>query len=167
MNIHPLIVHFPVALLFIYSILEIARFKLIKNIAQIFYIKASFVIIGAVMSYAAFITGNIAKGLVPSSGINNILLSHERFAKLTIFIFSVAAIGYLIRWTLEISFEKIPQNFRNFLTSISNVILSPFVSVALALMGLITLSITGILGGTMVYGPTTDPFAGFLYPFFK
>jgi len=35
-----------------------------------------------------------------------------------------------------------------------------------ALIGAVCLTITGALGGAMVYGPTSDPFVSFIYTLF-
>ena len=48
MNIHPLLVHFPIALLTIYSLLELVPFKQIYRQSYWFYTKAIILIIGSI-----------------------------------------------------------------------------------------------------------------------
>ena len=61
MNLHTFVVHFPVALLMIYSLCELVRFQKVLMWPSWFYIKAFFVIIGAGSSVVAFGFGEVAE----------------------------------------------------------------------------------------------------------
>ena len=50
----------------------------------------------------------------------------------------------------------------HFLIFIQNILLNRFVSIALAILGLIAISVTGLLGGVIVYGVSADPVASFV-----
>ena len=128
MFLHPIVIHFPIALLTVYSILEIIRFKNDDT-------KRVLVILGTLGAYVAALTGPGGEGV-------RILDMHELFAKLTIIIYSLIAISYIDR---------------EFIKKTSILII-------LALLGLASITITGGLGGAMVYGTSFDPF---MAPVFK
>ncbi len=169
MNIHPVIVHFPVALLTIYALMELLRFKKISAQPYWFYTKAIFLFIGGLGSLAALQTGEwAADALGKSAKMSEVLQRHEFFAKASIITFGILAVSYLILWlereqfTPWIKFElfrkiwRIKVGFAKFVVETKLVIL-------LALAGLLFITITGGLGGIMVFGPSADPFFGFIY----
>jgi|SRR3989344_4725701 len=135
MDLHPVIVHFPVALLSLYSVLEIIRFKNIQT-------KSLLVVLGTLGSYAAYITGLINKNSIVGE-IPPALNWHQIFATITLVIFTIISIYYLTRSKKEW--------------------LPPFLLVILAILGLAFITLTGALGGSLVYGPDTDPFVKFIY----
>jgi uncharacterized membrane protein len=49
-NVHPLLVHFPIALLVVYSLLEWVPLKKLANLSSWFYIKATFLFFGDLWS---------------------------------------------------------------------------------------------------------------------
>src|ERR1051326_6600291 len=67
LNVHPIFVHFPVALLTIYCLLEFVRLRKVTSQPYWFYIKAMFVIIGSLATAAALITGDMAEDIVAGS----------------------------------------------------------------------------------------------------
>lgn len=143
--LHPILVHFPVALLTIYALLELIRFKKVISQPYWFYIKASFAILGSLGSLAAFLTGPEGEGVLPP-----LVAMHERFATVTVLLFLIINISYLSAWLR-------PMRFSAF-------VLRPYIIIPLALIGLVCITITGGLGGAIVYGTTFDPF---MAPIFK
>src|SRR3989344_5136632 len=95
MNIHPIIVHFPIAFLSVYGVLELVRLRYITSAMYWFYIKASIVMIGAAMAGAAYLSGEIAEELVGESRLIEI---HSQWAKMTVVIFGFIAVCYAIAW---------------------------------------------------------------------
>ena len=152
MNIHPIFVHFPVALLTVYAILELIRPK--KLLASHAYtaIKAFLVILGTLAAYVAAETGDMASELMRGqSSVRTILRLHENFAAWTQIIFTVIAASYIVvlisrRW------KRIPV-----ITAVAEFIQRGPVIIVLALGGLVFVTLTGALGGLIVYGPTADP----------
>ncbi len=160
LNIHPIFVHFPIALLMVYSVMEILRFKLVEKIIlnqAFFYVKASFVIIGALMSYPTLVTGFIARKIVGGEG-NLLISTHAIFALATVFIFSILAVGYTVSWL-----KKLNLNVWPWLSRIQVFIVETNFVLLLAVLGALALFITGALGGAIVYGPTADPASNFIY----
>ncbi|MES2213932.1 MAG: DUF2231 domain-containing protein [Patescibacteria group bacterium] len=144
MNIHPIIVHFPVALLSLYAVLELVRFRKVMEKPYWFYIKGALVIFGSLGSLAAYATGPEGK---PAP---RILEMHATFATATLFIFAVIAFSYLFQWCK-------PNKYSAFIHR-------SYIIIPLAVIGLICVTVTGALGGAMVYGTHFDPF---MAPIFK
>jgi uncharacterized membrane protein len=135
-NIHPIIVHFPIALLFAYSILRILPLN--KWFPHITWdpIRQTFLALGVLGAIAALITGNLAEGLIKPDPA--VVEAHSTFAFATFLIYAATAAGEVASY-----FNK---KF-------------PIILVILSIVGLITLMTTGLLGGVMVYGTSADPLA--------
>lgn len=92
-ELHPRIVHFPIAFLFIYPIVElisyITRSEFFKKAAMLF------LFIGVVTSLAAVLSGNQAFQLVGdfSASKKNLFDSHELYANLTMWLFTIVLIA--------------------------------------------------------------------------
>ncbi|MDB4939888.1 MAG: hypothetical protein JWO40_313 [Candidatus Doudnabacteria bacterium] len=161
MNVHPIFVHFPIALLSTYGILELIRFKKITSQAYWFYIKATLVILGTLAAYVAAEFGDIAKGLIVNSGNRTLISNHENWAQNSIIIFTIIAVCYAIEWLNKATLTnfKSPTIIRiwNWLTKIQHWIIDTPVVIILAIAGVIAITITGSLGGTIVYGKGNDP----------
>ena len=168
MNIHPVFVHFPIALLTLYAILEILPMDSWYPRAMWTDIKAFLVIVGGLGLLFALATGQLAEHSSFAEASRSILGLHKYFAGISTAVFGILAAAYLIRWV----FEKHP-NFLgvftvklSFLKAIADFILKRWLVVSLALVGFIVLGITGALGGIMVYGPNGDFFTKFIYSVF-
>jgi uncharacterized membrane protein len=142
-DFHPILVHFPIALLTLYAVLECVRFKRAMEVMHAFHVKATLVIFGALGAAAAYATGPDVHG-------SPLVAVHERFATITLIIFSVIALSYL--------FELFKSN------KYSAFVHRSYIIIPLAVLGLIAVTITGGLGGAIVYGTQFDPF---MAPIFK
>ncbi len=153
-NIHPLFVHFPIALLFVYAILKIVpTYRWLPNVAWR-QVERIFLVLGVLGGFVALSTGEIAEHLTRPD--HALVEMHSTFAGASIFIFGALLVGEIIvlistRYTLP----KIVRSFGNLLTHRG-------VSGVLAFIGLITISVTGLLGGVMVYGVGADPVASWV-----
>ena len=159
-NVHPLFVHFPIALLTLYSVLELIRFRIIRRQQYWFYIKAVLVIIGAASAWVAAYFGGIAEHMVTDRSIRPLIEMHSNWATITIAIYSILGVAYLIGWAEKIGISWRPLSKLKWL-----IIETPFVWI-LSTAGLIALLITGALGGSLVYGPSNDPVTNFIYHLF-
>ncbi len=158
-NIHPIIVHFPIALLFIYSVIKILPLaKWWPNVSWK-HIERVFLFLGVLGAIAALITGNIAKGLVrPEEDLVN---AHSMFAFFTVFLYAVLLFGETVAIFKSKCIERAKsKRVEDALNSIENVLSSGVISKIIAFVALISITITGMLGGVMVYGLSADPFAG-------
>lgn len=137
MNIHPLVVHYPIAFLTIYAVFELVRFRKIFEQPYWFYVKKVLIIVGWAGSIAAALTGFIASDWATEGP--RIFVLHKSFAMMTVALSTISAIFYI--------------NNRQ-----SRVL------VLIAVLILISITVTAGLGGAMTKGTQFDPFMG---PIFK
>jgi uncharacterized membrane protein len=149
MNIHPIFVHFPIALLTIYSAFEILRFHWLTSQSWYQPVKIAFLFAGTLGATAALITGEMAEGLI--GGVYHIVEVHQLFAKITALIFGILCVHYLALVATPRYGEKHP-----WLVSIQKAFPAPIL-IILAVLGLASITITGAIGGAMVFGPDNDP----------
>jgi len=173
MNIHPIFVHFPIALLTFYCLLEFLRFRKILSNKIFFYIKLFLLVFGTFSIFLALQTGNMAKKTI-SGASTHLVNVHSNFAVATAFIFCILALSYVIEW-FNIDFPSqtfaIVQKFHlwkiwRVLSIIAKLIIKSKIVIFLALIGLIVITITGALGASIVYGPGFDPIIMFIYKLF-
>ncbi len=154
MNIHPIVVHFPIALLTLYSIFEIARFPFLVRQPWYFFIKAVLVILGSAASGVAVLTGQFSEKFQEG---NPVLEYHEFFAYSTAAIFGLIALLYLITWYADYRAQQ-GIILQSKLVAVSKFVVKGKLAILLSLLGLMCVTITGGLGGVMVFGPEADPF---------
>jgi uncharacterized membrane protein len=176
MNLHPIFVHFPIALLTVYALMELVRFKKLMEKSFWFYAKALFLIFGTGGAFVALFSGDMAESAVRSgtftvaiSNFRQVVSMHENFADATVFIFGLLAVCYIIlwinreNWLAGFFLKPSVQKFWALLNKLARFFVETKFVILLALAGLICVTITGGLGGTMVYGPAADPMFGFIY----
>lgn len=154
MDLHPIIVHFPVALLTIYALLEILTFnRKLRAGASFFAIKAFLLVVGFLGSIAATISGEHALQLSGQYLSKEISHAHEEYGEMTRNVFGLLTLIYLSMYLKHPRIQKIGDFFKKYF----------FITIILAIVGLILVSITGALGGALVYGAESkDPFIGFV-----
>jgi uncharacterized membrane protein len=172
MNIHPLLVHFPIAFFTVYAVMELVRMKKVIQRQEWFYIKAVVLLIGFLGSLAALMTGDIAKDAIGNLGNRQLISLHEFFAELTIFIFGTLAGSYVVAGLRRFDISGITQKdgvtrgIWAVLVYIEELILHTPLVILFALLGLAAVTITGGLGGSIVYGPNNDFATSLIYHFF-
>ena len=175
MNIHPLIVHFPIALLVAYSVLEISGYvwPASRRVAWVFPVKAFTLFVGTLAAFVALVTGEIAEELIEGSALGYILEVHSLVAGVTTILYVILAAAYLNRvFDKNGWFDRIASS-NAFLAwgwrakkYIAHLILDTWFLPVVALLALIGITVTGALGAAMVYGPNADPFVSFVYHLF-
>lgn len=173
-NFHVLVVHFPVALLSIYAVMEFVRWKVFNEKPYWFYLKAVFVVIGTLGAYAASMFGDLIEdaiaaqkiGTIPN--IRDIIDMHATFAGITTVVFSLLAGAYVIAW-IEREQPDVVGRFLSrfpllrFVMTLKDFLLTTPVAIVLAFVGLIAITITGAIGGGIVSGPDVDPIVTLVY----
>ena len=176
MNIHPLFVHFPIALLVAYSVLEVSGFvwPASRRVAWVFPVKAFLLFTGVLTALLALATGGIAEELVEGVDPRSYILEvHAPFAAVTTLIYIILAAAYLNRvfdrngWFNQIvttnSFFAWGWSVKK---RLAHLVLDTWVLPLLAVAGFILMIITGALGAAVVYGPSVDPLVSFVYHLF-
>lgn len=169
MNVHPIFVHFPIALLTIYSLLELVPFKKITGQSYWFFVKASFVIIGTLASFAALFTGGMAEDEFGSGAeVHRLISIHSSLATVTVVVYCIISFAYAVSWLeRENKFGKFAgTNIVLIALKLKSLIFSRYLLIFLSLAGLLGVTVTGALGGALVYGPNIDPVVNFVYHWF-
>lgn len=159
MNLHVVIVHFPIALLTLYSLLELISFGRIRQLSYLFYIKAFLVVLGAGSAFASMQTGKMIAGGFLDHG--RLLQTHALFGTITTYYFGIAGLVYLIAFLGRSGWGRIAKPAM-YAEKMLGSWCMPFVGLA----GLIIITITGALGGSIAFGPDIDPVARFIYDLF-
>lgn len=163
LNIHPTMVHFPIALLGLYSFFEILRFR--KLVRQSWYtpVKCAFLFFGTFFGFLAFTSGILAR---KSLGLYSLLISeHSKWAGISLGIFTLLSICYILFFVSQkgwfVRFEAHIKHAGTMFPAMARatLLLAPIG----ALIGLIAITITGALGDAIVYGPNIDPLTQFIY----
>jgi|SRR3989344_4320684 len=140
MDFHPLVIHYPIALLTTYAIFELLRFKKLLDLPYWFYIKATLVIVGELGAIATVLAAVFSTSTL--AGESALADMYKNFIFITAVIFGVISLSYL-KW---------PR------------LLKPVIIIPLAVFGLFFVVVAGGLFGATVYGTRFDPF---LAPIFK
>lgn len=167
---HPLVVHFPIALLTLYALLEFPRFRALLERPYWFYVKAVLVITGTLGAVVARQSGeSIEDKFANVPRLNAVVEAHALTANVTLGIFAVLAVAYALRFATDhprIQAWTSATRAGRGLAALSAGIRHGAVAVPLALSGLIALTITGALGGGLVHGPDADPVVALAYRLF-
>ena len=144
MDLHPIVVHFPIAFLTLYAVLELLSVRRLIEKPYWFPIKAILVILGALGAVAALLTG---EGAIHFGENIPLIEAHERFATASVILSLLISIIHLVAWfgrdKLQILAWRLLGNRG--------------AMIPLALAMLATITITGGLGGAIVYGTDFDP----------
>jgi uncharacterized membrane protein len=161
MNLHPIIVHFPIAFLVIWSFCEILPVSVWFKSVNWKPVKNFLVLIGFLGGWVSQVTGEVAEHLV---GKNDIVEMHAFFAQASMIIFGIFAVEAVVIF-LKSKYINIYSKF-DFIAKIIDQILkllqNRIFRSLLALLGLIAIFTTGLLGGVLVYGTTADPLAPYV-----
>lgn len=169
MNFHPILVHFPVALLVAYVILECVRFEKVRSLPYWFYVKAVILIGGALSLLPAFAAGDAIEDLFLDK--TNLVETHSGFAAAVVVLFGFLAFLYTIAWLerdAHIS-SRISPHFQGvwiFLQRVRMFVIDTNFVLFPALAGLALITITGALGGVIGKGVNVDPIARYVYNLF-
>lgn len=169
MDLHPIIVHIPIAFLAIYAGLEILTcVPKLKNSSTFFSIKAFLLTVGFGATLVALASGENAEHL-NREFINKALVeTHSTYAALTSWVFGLLFVIYTtmivsIHAEAKMYVSKISSGLANLMQKVGDFFKTYYtLAILLAVVGLALVSITGALGGALVYGTDAkDPFIVF------
>ena len=158
-NIHPIFVHFPIALLFLYSIIKIFPFEKWFPKISWKHIEIALLSIGVLGAFAALATGETASHLIHPN--RQLVRMHSTFASISTWLYCLLLLGeilYLINDSVLVKLNR--PKITAIVLYIQKILTSSLVSKVLAFLGFIAISITGLLGGAMVYSSSADPMTG-------
>lgn len=173
MDLHPIIVHFPIALLTIYGLMELIRPKKLLNNESWFYVKSAFVIIGTIGAFFSLASGDVAAHQFADKSMRQVIEVHESLASISTTIFTILGATHILTGIDRKFKKKIDKCYEGklekpwkYLIKIKNIIYNtPFMWI-LAIAGLVAITMTGALGGALVYGPNADPIISIVYNLF-
>ena len=161
-NIHPLFVHFPIALLFVYSIIKILPFK--KWFPKVAWrdIERVLLLVGVLGAFAALATGSSAEHLIHAN--RQLVNAHANFGAAATFMYGALLVGEIAAMinSKKFIYGKSLKWISEILQFVETIFCNPIFSGIIAFLGFIAISITGLLGGTIAYGLTADPVAPFI-----
>lgn len=174
MNIHPLFVHFPIALFSVYVLIELFRIEAVQRASWILPIKTILLVAGSIGAELSLITGESAEHVVgkENPALRSLIELHATTAGIATALFAVVGLAYCIAWFqttawAQRSFGTYGEKIRSIAYWYSAHILTPWIVLVLACVGMIAITIAGGLGGAIVYGPSVDPIVAFIYKLFS
>lgn len=151
MNVHPLIIHFPIALWFVYCGILLVQFFWWRDNEQLNTIKYFCLIIGTIWGFFALQSGEVAADIY---GKSPLVHTHEEWADATFKLFvvmSLITIFTLQSWTKIYTWDT---TIRKHLTTLLHHKMIALVWIA----WIVSLTIVGALGGAITRGTHTgDP----------
>ena len=173
MNIHPMFVHFPIALLTLYALMRLLPRRASAKFSWWDGATALLVFVGWPMTLISAMTGGIAEGIVKDKVPMELIEKHEMFAGLTILLFFVFFSSELVkvfqrsgRGERIASKNALFGSMWNMKIKAAGLFLDTPLTKVLALVGLVLLTFTGALGGSIVYGSEADPIVSWVYHLF-
>ncbi len=166
MNIHPVLVHFPVAFLTVYALLELVPFKKITKQPYWFYVKFYVLFFGVIGAGAAILAGQAIEN---NFGPSQLVSLHSKINETASFLFGLLLVAYLVEWITrerkEHMIQRIVGPLWKFFLWIRNLLYPVAVRIAISIIALFLITLGAALGGLIAFGPSLDPFTGFLNSF--
>ena len=155
-NLHPIFVHFPIAFLFLYSLIKLI--PLTKLIPSVSWrdIERILLVCGVVGLFFATSTGEMPDSVIKVD--YSVKEAHEFAANLTGWMYGLLLAGEVIAFLNKGLIQKIRiVEIEKLFTFLEKVFFNKFISSTLVILGFLALFVTGLLGGAMVYGESADP----------
>lgn len=171
MDLHPIIVHTPVALLTLFALCEILTIiPSVRRSKSFFWIRAFLLGVGFLATFAATASGDNAWHMNRATVNPYLVHTHEEYAGMTQIAFGILSAIYLLEifaqdifrpetrlgaWVLKWRATRIGMIKARLGTWFMR---NVWVTILGSLVGLTLVTITGALGGAVVYGPQAkDP----------
>lgn len=168
-----MLVHFPIALLTVYAILELLTIHKFFRSAAWTHVRSALVIFGSGAAMITLQTGEIAAELnyYGVEDANALVSMHSTWATTATVIFGIIAGAYLLsilkeNVRLNSYYLRLPKIITQLLDLAIKLITKSPLRILLAIGGLVAITITGGLGGALIYGPDIDPAISIIYHLF-
>ncbi len=161
-NIHPILVHFPIAFLSLYSAIVLLPIQKWFPKIKLKTTQDILLLVGTLGIFLAKASGEIAVEITKLE--HSLVEMHELFANATTWFYMILVIIFLLPYVIyflqkkNLKFPKFIQLLKKLSTFLNK---KNFIKVS-ALLGVVSLFITGLLGGVIVYGVDADPIASFV-----
>ncbi len=169
MNLHPLLVHFPIALWTTYAFLEVATLWWRRDDSRLQWLKGVLVIAGSVLAVPTILFGVYAEELLEGRAgerLASLIEAHEEMAIATFVLFALVALAYafflthnsqrvalfLSRWGWGVYVQRV-YDWKVFLAQ--RIVTGWWIKL-LAAVGLLSLVVAGALGAAVAHGPDAD-----------
>ncbi len=161
-NIHPIVVHFPIVLLCIYSLIKIIPVK--KWFPRVAWgdIELLVLLFGVLGAFAALSTGETAEHLTRPN--RQLVSVHSNAATMATFLYAVLLVGELTAM-VNTHYASLFANYpfvKRFLLIVDRILAKRMIAMLIAFAALAAITLTGLLGGVLVYGTSADPFAAMI-----
>ena len=159
-NIHPIFVHFPIALLCVYSLVKIL--PVAKWFPKISWkdIERFLLVFGVLGAFVALTTGDSAEHIARPN--HQLVEMHSTFAGIATWLYGALLAGEIayVFNRMQLKENSFFLKLRKLGALLEKILCDTFISKSLAVLALVAIVVTGLLGGVMVYGPNADPMAG-------
>jgi uncharacterized membrane protein len=162
LNLHPVLVHFPIALLTLYCLLEISRLRMS-------HVKRFLLLVGAASAVVTRQSGEmIGDSFRAITSLTPVVDLHATVATITTILFCVMALAHAMVWLQDsATFPRISSmKLFGWLAPAARYMSVGWLAVVLAIVGLALITLTGTLGGIIAFGPNVDPATSLVYRLF-
>lgn len=160
-DIHPLLIHFPIALLSVYTVTQLIPPRWLWRNTTLFTLNTFLLLVGSATLLIARQSGDL---LEHSRQFTPLMHTHSQWATMTTVLYGILTIFYFLLLALKLTEVGKTPWLRPYTKILQPAqwLFNNYIITLVALVGAGLLLVTGALGGGIVYGPTADPLVQFV-----